>query len=273
MSWTRETLIQKYLESSLNSEGQREFDRLFRDDPSFSDAVTQAMEKILSSNDEISPAAVPVTAPAAKKRQTMNLSWARKSNPWIGWGLLAATGVVAILLLVQTVGQLVKAHGVRFHRQAIDPDSPAALKALAALPPASSADALKTAGTLNGDGVESLSPSVQALLTPDAREDSIGVPPGERSPDNGDDLWFREGSKIYLSTESDKIQTVGVYVLGSGGTLVRRIFEGVWKKGPHQIVWDGMDDAGRQAPPGPYAVVLKTNEKTLSDQVLILPLP
>jgi len=273
MPWTREILIQKYLESALNSEGQREFDRLFRNDPSFSNAVTEAMEKILSSKDETPPVEVPVEAPAVKKRQTINLKWMRKANPWIGWGLLAATGVVAILLLVQTVGQLVKANGVRFYPQAIDPDSPAALKALAALPPASSADSLKTAGTLNGDGVESLSPSVQALLTPDAREDSIGVPPGGKSPENGEDLRFREGSKIYLSTESIKTQTVGIYVLGSGGTLVRRIFEGTWKKGPHQIVWDGMDDAGRQAPPGPYAVVLKTNEKTLSDQVLIQPLP
>jgi hypothetical protein len=273
MPWTREFLIQKYIESSLNSEAQREFDRLFRNDPSFSDAVTQAMEKILSSNDEIQPAEVPAEAPAAKKRQNFNWKWARKANPWIGWGLLAATGVVAFLLLVQTVGQLVKANGVRLNRQAIDPDSPAALKALAVLPPASAADSLKTAGALSGDGFESLSPSVQALLTPDAKEDSIGIPPGGKLPENGGGLRFREGSKIYLSTESDKTQSVGIYVLGSGGTLVRRIFEGTWKKGPHQIVWDGMDDAGRQAPPGPYAVVLKTNEKTLSDQVLIQPLP
>src|SRR5277367_2727641 len=44
MPWPREILIQLYLEGSLSPEARREFERLSRKDPSFSNEVTEAVQ-------------------------------------------------------------------------------------------------------------------------------------------------------------------------------------------------------------------------------------
>ena len=41
-------------------------------------------------------------------------------------------------------------------------------------------------------------------------------------------------------------------VLDLSGRRVRRVFEGSLAPGPHSVVWDGLDDAGRPLPPGVY---------------------
>ena len=264
MAWTREALIQSYLEGTLTPEAQKEFDRLFRNDPSFSDALTKTMEKILASGpDEARPPEGKNPKPPAA------FPWKKlgPSKAWVGPVLLVLSVLVGLSLLIQDIS----GRGKTEPSTAIDPTSPAAVKALASAPAMTPTPMKMSPAAIRA--AESSAPPVQTLLTPVAREDSIELPPGEKLSGTGEDLKFQEGNKIYLSTESAKTQPVEVYVLGVGGTLVRRIYEGPWEKGPHQIVWDGMDDLGRQAPPGQYAVVLKTGGKTLSDQVTIQPQP
>ena len=38
------------------------------------------------------------------------------------------------------------------------------------------------------------------------------------------------------------------------GRRVRTIASGAWSAGPHELVWDGRDDAGREVAPGVYLV-------------------
>ena len=49
-----------------------------------------------------------------------------------------------------------------------------------------------------------------------------------------------------------QVSAVRVEVLDLSGRRVRRVFEGSLAPGPHSVVWDGLDDAGRPLPPGVY---------------------
>jgi hypothetical protein len=56
----------------------------------------------------------------------------------------------------------------------------------------------------------------------------------------------------HLAFSLAQVSTVRVEVLDLNGRRVRRVFEGSLAPGPHSVVWDGLDDAGRPLPPGVY---------------------
>jgi hypothetical protein len=245
MHWPRETLIQLYLEGGLSPEAHKEFNRLSRKDPAFSNEVTEAVQNALRHLGEpVSPAKVP-DAPA---RAVVLPSWKpflSKFRPWIGLALMGLAALGAVFLLVDWARQVFKAKPLH----------------------ARIARAPEKSGAVPGDKIRQM--MVQALLTPAVGEEAIGVSPSLSAA--GKELVFHEGDRIYLSIESPQQQSVILSVLGPEGALIRRLYEGEWQPGVHQIDWDGRDASGRPVPPGRYSVVLKAGGKTMSDRLLIQP--
>ncbi len=251
MPWPRETLIQLYLEGGLSPEARREFERLSRKDPSFSNEVTEAVQRAFRrmGNDLPLPKILTTPAPAPQPRAARSISWKSilfKFRPWIGLGLMGLAALGFVFLLGDWATQTLKHKPTRskVSREGSRPES----KTFAA-------------------PIRQV--MVQALLTPAVREDAIGVSPSLSAA--GKELVFQEGDRIYLSIESDKKQSVTLSVAGADGTSIRRLYEGEWQKGPHEIDWDGMDESGHPVPPGIYSVVLKAGGKTMSDRLVIQP--
>ena len=247
MPLPRETLIQLYLEGGLSPDARREFERLSRKDPSFSNEVTEAVQRAFRrmGNDKILTEPQPRPARAANAAVSLK-SILLKFRPWIGLGLMGLAAFGFVFLLGDWAKQTLRHKPARAKvwREASRPE------------PKSFAAPIRQV-------------MVQALLTPAVREDAIGVSPSLSAA--GKELVFQEGDRIYLSIESDKKQSVTLSVAGADGTPIRRLYEGEWQKGTHEIDWDGMDESGHPVPPGIYSVVLKAGGKTMSDRLLIQP--
>jgi hypothetical protein len=239
MHWPRETLIQLYLEGGLSPEAHKEFNRLSRKDPSFSNEVTEAVQNAFRHLGEpVSRAKVP----AVPMRAAVSPFWkpfAVKLRPWIGLALMGLAALGAVFLLVDWAAQSFKPKSTHAKVYREKPN----------------------------DQIRQM--MVQALLTPPVGEDAIGVSPSLSAA--GKELVFQEGDRIYLSIKSPQQQSVDLSVLGPNGMLIRRLYEGEWQPGVHQIDWDGRDESGKPVPPGRYSVVLKAGGKTMSDRLLIQP--
>jgi hypothetical protein len=239
MHWPRETLIQLYLEGGLSPEAQREFKRLSRKDPSFSNEVTEAVQNAFRHMGEsVSPPKIS----AAPAGPALSLSWKPfllKFRPWIGLALMGVAALGAVFLLVEWAGQSFKPKSTHARVFREKPN----------------------------DQIRQM--MVQALLTPAVGEEAIGVSPSLSAA--GKELVFQEGDRIYLSIKSPEQQAVTLSVLGPNGMLIRRLYQGEWQPGVHQIDWDGRDESGKPVSPGRYSVVLKAGGKTMSDRLLIQP--
>jgi hypothetical protein len=253
----RETLIQLYLEGGLSPESRREFERLSRKDPSFSNEVTEAVQRAFrrmgtdSPSPKILTAPQPKPVPSAARATNATVSVSLKSillkfRPWIGLGLMGLAALGLIFLLGDWARQALKHKPTRarISREGSRPESKSFSAPIRQV-------------------------MVQALLTPAVREDAIGVSPSLSAA--GKELVFQEGDRIYLSIESDRKQSVTLSVARADGTLIRRLYDGEWQKGMHEMDWDGMDESGHPVPPGIYSVVLKAGSKTMSDRLVIQP--
>ncbi|MFN2371778.1 MAG: FlgD immunoglobulin-like domain containing protein, partial [Candidatus Krumholzibacteriia bacterium] len=63
---------------------------------------------------------------------------------------------------------------------------------------------------------------------------------------------------------------VSLKVYDGRGRLVRTLADGSRPAGPHRVVWDGRDDAGRAAASGVYHYVLKTADRDLRRKMTLL---
>ncbi|HVM32073.1 MAG TPA: FlgD immunoglobulin-like domain containing protein [bacterium] len=237
MHWPRETLIQLYLEDGLSPEARREFERLSRRDPSFTNEVTEAVQKVFR---HLPPEAPKVPkapqAPAPRPWVWPRISFS-KFRPWIGLGMMALAALGAVWLLADWIGQSAKASRHRSAAQA----------------PA--------------EGIRQV--VVKNNQTPESEDGAIGVSPSLSAA--GRELVFQEGDRIYLSIQTAQTQSVTLSVVGPGGFLIRKLYSGQWQKGAHEIFWDGMNSAGHPVPPGIYSVLLKADGKTMSDRLVIQP--
>jgi flagellar hook assembly protein FlgD len=59
-------------------------------------------------------------------------------------------------------------------------------------------------------------------------------------------------------------------VYDPAGRLVRRLVDGHRSAGPHEVVWDGRDDAGRSLPSGTYLVRLEQGDGASVRRVTLL---
>jgi hypothetical protein len=243
MNWSRETLIQLYLEDGLNPEARKEFDRLSRKDPSFTNEVTEAVQRVFRRLPSESPKALPLAppplpAPALRPQTSMALKgFFSKFRPWIGLGMMSLAALGALFLLVDWVEQAAKLKKPR------------------------------SAARAPADEIRQV--VVKDSQTPEAEDGAIGVSPSLSAA--GRELAFHAGDRIYLSIQSARSQTVVLSVYGPGGVIIRKLYKGQWQKGAHEIFWDGRNDLGHSVPPGVYSVVLKADGKTMSDRLVIQP--
>jgi hypothetical protein len=63
---------------------------------------------------------------------------------------------------------------------------------------------------------------------------------------------------------------VKVEIVDARGRRIRRLFVGDLEQGPHELVWDGRDDAGASAASGVYRVLLQTPEGVRSRPAVLL---
>ncbi len=63
---------------------------------------------------------------------------------------------------------------------------------------------------------------------------------------------------------------VSLKIYDGRGRLVRTLVDGVRAAGPHRVVWDGADDAGRSAASGVYHYVLKSADRDLRRKMTLL---
>jgi FlgD Ig-like domain/IPT/TIG domain len=59
-------------------------------------------------------------------------------------------------------------------------------------------------------------------------------------------------------------------VVDPAGRRVRRLAGGTAAAGPHETAWDGLDTAGRRAPPGLYLVRLRIDKGVLARRLLLI---
>ncbi|MGH7738803.1 MAG: FlgD immunoglobulin-like domain containing protein [bacterium] len=245
MPWSRETLIQLYLRGGLRADAKKEFDRLCRKDPTFSNEVTEAAQKALHGLPEDTPRTIvaPVGTPLAPRAVNPGRQGFLKLRPWIGLGLMGAALLVTVGLLMEWGRGAIRDHGRR-----------------------ASSNAKSEAIT---DEIHQV--LFQSMLTPAVQEDAIGVSPSLSAA--GKALVFQEGDRIYLLIQAARRESVTLSIFGPGDQLVRRLYHGEWRKGPHQIEWDGLGLSGHPTPPGVYSVVLKAGDKRQSDRLVIQPVP
>lgn len=63
---------------------------------------------------------------------------------------------------------------------------------------------------------------------------------------------------------------VSLKIYDGRGRLVRTLVDGGREAGPHRVVWDGADDAGRAAASGVFYYVLKTSDRDLRRKMTLL---
>jgi flagellar basal-body rod modification protein FlgD len=81
----------------------------------------------------------------------------------------------------------------------------------------------------------------------------------------------QEGNALRVSVETQKTQSVIVNVLDANGLLVRRLYQGSWEPGVHQVDWDGKDEMGNPVLPGDYTVIVNADGKAMSGVVTVKP--
>ena len=99
------------------------------------------------------------------------------------------------------------------------------------------------------------------------RPPSLSQPAAAPEVGNG----TQEGNALKVSIETQKTESVVVNVLNSQGLLVRRLYQGSWEAGNHQVDWDGKDDLGNPVLPGDYTVTVNAEGKTMSGVVTVQP--
>lgn len=80
------------------------------------------------------------------------------------------------------------------------------------------------------------------------------APSGSRAPLRAAPTPFARSVEIAYDVEGGGVVELEVY--GADGRRVRRLMNVGGTRGPHMVVWDGSDDAGREVPPGVYFVRL-----------------
>ena len=73
-----------------------------------------------------------------------------------------------------------------------------------------------------------------------------------------------------VSFELAQAQEVRVSIYGLDGRLIKVLGEGMFSMGPHQMVWTGRDQSGRQVSSGIYFVIVKGREDTQRLKVTLL---
>jgi hypothetical protein len=51
---------------------------------------------------------------------------------------------------------------------------------------------------------------------------------------------------------------------------VRSLASGVWERGRHELVWDGLDNTGREASSGVYFVRLLADGRSEAQKVIVM---
>ena len=92
---------------------------------------------------------------------------------------------------------------------------------------------------------------------------SIGAGPGGTVPAGTEFLLGRSAPNPFRQTtvvhyELPAAASVQLLVYDAGGRIVRRLLDAEVDAGPHDLLWDGRDDAGRLVPAGLYLYRLDT---------------
>ena len=61
-----------------------------------------------------------------------------------------------------------------------------------------------------------------------------------------------------------------VAVYDVAGRLVARLVDGPVSAGPHEVVWDGKEDAGARAAAGVYFLRLEAGGESLTEKLMLL---
>lgn len=78
---------------------------------------------------------------------------------------------------------------------------------------------------------------------------------------------FTGRARITLTADTDERVSIGVYDVA--GRLVRRLAAGPPGGGIHRFEWDGLDGAGRSAPPGVYFARARAGKRTATAKMIM----
>jgi len=76
--------------------------------------------------------------------------------------------------------------------------------------------------------------------------------------------------KTTIRYSLDAAGPVSLRIFNSAGRLVRTLEEGIAIAGEHQVVWNGLDDAGHSVASGVYHYQLDANERSVTRKMLLL---
>jgi flagellar hook assembly protein FlgD len=79
------------------------------------------------------------------------------------------------------------------------------------------------------------------------------------------------GETAVLFTIPNGAEDVSLHVFDVNGRLVRNLLPTAPPAGLQQVVWDGRDGSGRQAPPGVYFVRYRDQEANKAKKIVRLP--
>jgi hypothetical protein len=283
MKYTRETLLQIFMNGSLTEEAQKAFDQLIKEDALFAEKVTNSIaERIGEVPDD------KVNQIALRLDSKVEDIWIKNKPSKITRFFRAA---IKGFLVLGTVGVLGYSVSVLWPKllsalPQIDLSTSSSTKVqtprTSALWPnfLSFLHQIDLSASNPGDiqlPQDELMPPVMVTQIDHpkttavkvmAKKPSIPVPTAIVSNSGS---VTQEGDSIRTAIDIDNTQMVDVTVLNPDGILVRHLYQGIWTAGSHFVDWDGRDDAGNLVAPGNYNVVVQAGGKKMSGVVTLKP--
>jgi hypothetical protein len=101
-----------------------------------------------------------------------------------------------------------------------------------------------------------------------SRAATVTTPAGQLALEQNYPNPFNPSTSIRYTLPNDTRVDIAVY--DTRGKLVKRLVSGVQTAGPHDMLWNGRDQAGKPASSGVYFVKLTSGKQTLTRKMLLL---
>jgi len=260
-----QNLIDGYMQGSLSSADQAEFDSRFASDPTFSEKVTGALGSHVGDapNDFVDG----VSSRLDARWETIFQKGTRSTDRtlFVGSGVLVA----ALVVLVGAGWYVWKTLGS-------SPDAVASQSA-ASVPkvvlsfklPSAEASSWKPRMTF-ADAERDFTRRESTRSSSEKRVSPASQAPEDRVLSN-DTRSSQSGQILRIRVEVPRDLQGRVTLWDGQGQMVRRLFEGAMPHGTWALDWDQKNDQGLLVKPGSYAVHIEAGGQTLTGQVIVTP--
>jgi hypothetical protein len=260
-----QTLIDGYMQGSLSSADQAEFDSRFASDPTFSEKVTGALGSHVGDapNDFVDGVASRLDARWENIFQKGTRS--TDSTLFVGSGVLVA----ALVVLVGAGWYVWKTLGSSPDTYASQSAASSPKVVLSFKLPSAEASSWKPKMTF-ADAERDFTHREIARSGNEKKGSPTSQAPEARVLSNGIDS-SQAGQILRIRVEVPRDLQGRVTLWNAQGQMVRRLFEGAMPHGTWALDWDQKNDQGLLVQTGSYAVHIEAGGQVLTGQVIVTP--